>query len=104
MKRCEACGVHLGVQRHHKFSQTVWARRLYGDLLDDARNIMMTCPWCHASHLSTKLVHWDERAFCDAMGIEPRSKIAHQTREDAPGLKSKGDLTPFCVEGQNETT
>lgn len=72
---CEVCRKKRATQRHHKFSQTKWARKLYGDLLDDPRNLMWVCADCHASHASPDLVHWDEMGFCAALGIPPRSKL-----------------------------
>jgi hypothetical protein len=71
--KCEACGKKEATQRHHKFSQTKWARELYGDLLDDARNIQLCCADCHVSHASPNLIHWSECEFCKALGIEPES-------------------------------
>lgn len=72
---CEICGEGaLRIQRHHKFSQTKWARKLYGDLIDDPRNIQIVCGDCHASHRSERLIHWSENEFCEAIGIELRSK------------------------------
>lgn len=72
---CEICR-RPATQRHHKFSQTKWARKLYGKLIDDPRNIMMVCEHCHSSHQSPKLIHWSEKEFCEALGIQPRSKVA----------------------------
>ena len=71
---CELCGSKYRVGRHHRFPQTKWARRLYGELLDNPKNIMRACVNCHASHASTELTHWSEKEFCEALGIEPRSK------------------------------
>lgn len=81
-RRCEICWKSKRVQRHHKFSQTEWARKLYGDLLDHPFNIQMVCGDCHASHRSEKLIIWSEEAFCAALNIEPRSKLA-RTRSRA---------------------
>jgi hypothetical protein len=73
---CSCCDTHTSLEHHHKFGQHGWRRKLYGKLLDDARNIQWACSGCHASHRSTKLVHWTEAEFCAALGIQPRSKVA----------------------------
>lgn len=75
MTLCEVCQSKRATQRHHKFSQTKWARKLYGDLLDNPRNLMWVCSNCHSSHASPDLVHWDELDFCAALRIAPRSKL-----------------------------
>ena len=59
-------------QRHHKYPQTKWARRLYGSLLDDKRNIEPKCADCHVSHAKVSI--WREADFCKALGIKMRSK------------------------------
>jgi 5-methylcytosine-specific restriction endonuclease McrA len=74
--KCEICGSPFNLTRHHKFSQTKWARKLYGKLLDDPRNIQIACHNCHVSHLSPLLIHWTEKEFCEALEIKPRSKLA----------------------------
>jgi hypothetical protein len=61
-------------QRHHKFPQRKWARRLYGKLLDDSRNIQMVSANEHAGHNGKGLIFWTEKQFCEALGIEMRSK------------------------------
>jgi hypothetical protein len=71
---CEVCRVAQATQRHHKFPQRAWARRLYGSLIDSPKNIDMCCSDCHSSHTSTNLKIWSELDFCRALGIEPRSK------------------------------
>ena len=71
---CEVCGKERGCQKHHKFPQHKWARRLYGALLDHPKNIMMVGPDCHASHAKMSGHVWTEKEFCEALGIEPRSK------------------------------
>lgn len=71
---CECCNKKPACQSHHKFSQTKVARKLYGKLIDHPRNIQHCCADCHASHASEKLIHWNEIEFCNALGIEPRSK------------------------------
>lgn len=80
MPQCEVCRIRKASQLHHKFSQTKWAKKLYGDLIHDFRNITFVCADCHSSHASPDLVHWDEQTFCDALGIEPRSKTAQSKR------------------------
>lgn len=61
-------------QRHHKFSQRKWARKLYGKLIDDPRNIQMVDANIHAGHNGPGLIFWTEKEFCEALGIEMRSK------------------------------
>ena len=65
-----------GKQKHHKFSQTKWARRLYGKLLDDPRNIQIVPAEENISHAGKSLIMWGEQDFCAALGIEPRSEEA----------------------------
>lgn len=72
--KCTCCGNVGPLDRHHVFHQVKWARALYGHLLDDPRNIQLACPDCHASHRSTKLKHFSEAEFCEAVGVEIRSK------------------------------
>ena len=73
---CECCGKYdRNLERHHIFSQTVWAKKLYGKLLDDHRNILKVCNGCNGSHANPNLLHWDEMDFCRALEIQPRSKI-----------------------------
>jgi len=67
---CELCGKQ-SEQRHHLFSQTKWARKLYGKLLDRPENIMYLCSTCHLQKAIPKL---SEREFCQKLGIEVRSK------------------------------
>ena len=57
--------------RHHLFSKTKWAVNLYGKLIDDRRNILLLCSTCH---LNKAIPKWDERQFCEALNIIPRSK------------------------------
>jgi len=73
---CECCKTKIALQHHHRLSQNKINRGLYGDLLDDPRNIQLVCPDCHCSHASPLLVIWSEQEFCDALGIQPRSKTA----------------------------
>lgn len=75
MTHCEICNNTFGIQRHHKFPQRKWARKLYGALIDNPRNIQWVCSNCHASHASTDLIMWTEKDFCNALGIGIRSKV-----------------------------
>ena len=52
---------------------------VYGDLLDDPRNILEVCSSCNTSHAHPDLIHWGELEFCQALGIDPRSKINKKT-------------------------
>jgi len=75
MTECPLCGKEvLALQRHHKFSQSKRNKELYPDFINDTRNIQYVCADCHVGHRSHKLVHWSELAFCEVMGIIPRSK------------------------------
>jgi len=75
---CPTCDAPLSarwqIQLHHKFSQTETNTKLYGKLLHDKRNIQVACWNCHPSHISTKLIHWNELDFCKNLDIKPRSK------------------------------
>ena len=66
---CELCNERQATEWHHLFAQTKTAKRLYGELIHDRRNLLKVCHWCHegAAHLT-------EREFCAVMGIETRSK------------------------------
>lgn len=76
MKICPACKqFKWNFHKHHKFSQTKWARKLYGKLIDDSKNIDIVCADCNTSHAGTRLTHWNEIEFCRALEIKPRSKI-----------------------------
>lgn len=75
MSLCKCCRKRPSDQKHHLFSNTKWARKLYGALIDDPRNLMDCCGACNASHANPDLIHWSELDFCNALGIEPRSKI-----------------------------
>jgi hypothetical protein len=68
---CEYCHNRPATDKHHLFSQTKWARALYGKLIDHPRNIMMLCNDCH---LTKPIPKFTEREFCDALEIMPRSK------------------------------
>jgi hypothetical protein len=77
---CTCCGRPGPLDLHHRFPQVKWAVKLYGELIHDPRNLQKACNDCHASHRSTKLEHWNEREFCNALGIEPRSKTERGRR------------------------
>lgn len=68
--KCELCNKRAD-HAHHKFSQTKLNRKLYGDLLDDSDNI---CFLCYNCHLNKPIPKFTEIEFCEALGIEPRSK------------------------------
>ena len=67
---CELCGKKAEHQ-HHLFSQTRWAKKLYGDLIHDKSNIMLLCSTCHLFKAIPKKT---ETAFCRDLGIDVRSK------------------------------
>ena len=68
-------------QKHHKFSQTKWARKLYGNLLDDPRNIQIVPAEENISHAGKSLIMWNEQDFCAALGIEARSEEARRRKQ-----------------------
>jgi 5-methylcytosine-specific restriction endonuclease McrA len=70
---CELCGKAVSDHKHHLYSRTLKARELYGKLIDDERNIMYLCGGCH---LNKSIPKFTEVEFCEAIGIEPRSKTA----------------------------
>lgn len=77
--KCPACREYKDLymaQLHHKFPQRTWAKKLYGSLIHDERNISKVCADCHVGHRSMALEHWDEAKFCSVLGIEPRSKAS----------------------------
>mgnify|MGYP001585623160 CR=1 FL=1 len=76
--RCECCGKGELLQKHHKYANYKYRRKLYGTLMDHLMNISYVCADCHASHRSPELTTWNEREFCLALGISPRSKSAGQ--------------------------
>lgn len=84
-----------GKQKHHKFSQTKWARKLYGRLLDDPRNIQIVLAEENISHAGKSLIFWDEQEFCRALNIEPRSEEARRRKQrelNAKPLKSERSM------------
>ncbi len=72
---CSCCRQRIATQKHHKFPQRVWAKKLYGDLIHDKRNLQDVCYTCHIGAPHPKLIHWSEDQFCDAVGVKPRSKV-----------------------------
>lgn len=66
---CSALCVEIGTQHHHRYPDTKNNRKLYGDLLDEDENIKFASNKCHE-----KMGHFTEVEFCEAIGIEPRSK------------------------------
>ena len=72
---CECCGKNPWSDLHHRFSQTKWAKRVYGAMIHDPRNLQKVCNGCHASHANPNLERWSEKEFCDALGIEMKSKV-----------------------------
>ena len=67
---CKLCGKKAD-HRHHLFSQTVWARKLYKNLLEEKSNIIFLCADCH---LNKPIPKKTEKEFCDDLGIKVRSK------------------------------
>jgi len=72
---CQCCGKRPANQKHHRWPQRAWVRKLYAREIDDPRNIQFVCAACHVGHhAGSKLERWDEIRFCKELGIEPRSK------------------------------
>lgn len=71
---CECCKTNLGVQIHHKCPQRKWLKKLYGQLIHNEKNLMRVCYNCHIGNPHPKLIHWNEKQFCEALKIEMRSK------------------------------
>ena len=72
---CEACRKKRGNQWHEKFPQRKWALKRYGQLIYRPENSMWCCEDCNPSHAGLGLIHWNEKEFTEALGIEPRSKL-----------------------------
>ena len=66
---CEMCHEQPATEWHHLFAKTRIAKRLYGKMIHDRRNLQKLCRGCHdhAAHIS-------EAEFCGRLGIETRSK------------------------------
>ena len=73
---CECC-YKRATQVHHKFEQRSWAKKLYKDLIHHPKNLMNVCSACHIENEHPRLIHWSEVEFCEALGIEVRSKVGH---------------------------
>ena len=72
--QCELCGSKQYLQKHHLFGQGTkrgWRRKLYGELLDDEKNIMVLCAHCH---LWKTIPTISEEEFCKRLNINIRSK------------------------------
>lgn len=82
--KCEACGKYGALQIHHKFSNSILNRKLYGKLINDERNFQYLDADCHLSK-KTGIIIWSELQFTEAMGIEPRSKIGKEVWERMRG-------------------
>jgi len=80
LKLCEICKKKIATHGHHKFPQTKKNHSLYPEHIHDHRNIQNCCFWCHIGH-SKGLIKWSEIEFCDALGIEPRSKEGRNISE-----------------------
>jgi Zn finger protein HypA/HybF involved in hydrogenase expression len=65
-KYCPVCG-NIATHKHHKFSQTKWAKEKYGKkLIDHEFNIEYYCPDCHTSHARILKAHlWTEKKFVE---------------------------------------
>lgn len=70
---CSKCGATGFISTHHKYKQKAWRRKLYGDLLDDTRNLVYdVCSDCHKFLDANDIL--SEQEFCDIMGISVKSK------------------------------
>lgn len=72
---CSCCKIVIATQKHHRFPQRKWAKKLYGDLIHDNNNLQDVCYNCHIGNPHIGLVHWTEREFCEALNITIRSKV-----------------------------
>lgn len=73
---CPACKkLKSCKQKHHRFHNVLWARKLYGKLIDHPKNLQIVCVDCNTSHSGIGLTHWSEKKFCEELGIETRSKV-----------------------------
>jgi 5-methylcytosine-specific restriction endonuclease McrA len=68
---CEKCNIRVATDKHHLLSQTVWARKLYNNLIDAPENIQYLCKDCHLNKPVDKI---SETEFCKRLNIELRSK------------------------------
>jgi hypothetical protein len=53
--------------KHHKYSQTQYARRTYGSLLDEKFNLVDISNRCH---LNKSIPSWSEKEFIEAAQAE----------------------------------
>ncbi len=75
--------LNIAAHHHHKFSDTNWARKVYGRLLDDDFNIALLCAHCNSSHANVKDLRYDEQQFREA------AKDAGYTLPDSKVVKNK---------------
>jgi len=69
---CPMCEEWSSLQRHHKFSQSKLNKKYYTKKeIDDPRNILWICWKCH---MNKPILKWNEKEFCEALNIKPRSK------------------------------
>lgn len=79
IKHCVSClkagrGYVPATDKHHKFSKSKWAIKLYPEYIHHPDNLEDACNGCNGSHASPYLTHWSEIDFCIHFKIEPRSK------------------------------
>ena len=70
---CEIC-YRPATDRHHKFEQYEWRKKLYPDFIHDERNFQYLCNDCHLQK-KEGIIFFTEKEFCEVMGIETRSKV-----------------------------
>lgn len=68
---CEKCMRRKATEQHHLFSQTKWAKKLYGELIHDRKNIQYLCYDCHHNKPLDKM---SELEFCKKINLEVKSK------------------------------
>lgn len=68
---CEICEKRTATEQHHLFSQTKWAKKLYGDLIHHESNLIYVCYDCHHNKPIPKQ---SEKQFCMNLSIDVRSK------------------------------
>jgi hypothetical protein len=68
----------MATQIHEQYGDTKDNRRLYGRLIDDSINAKPSCAHCNVGHANVTV--WNEYEFCEALGIEPRSKVAQMRK------------------------
>jgi hypothetical protein len=72
---CEHCQERRAEHKHHLFSQTKKNRELYPEYIDSELNIMYLC---HVCHLNKSILKYNEKEFCEMLGIKPRSKSSKE--------------------------